>query len=100
MIVDVGDLSKFSPNEIRFSNASRLRRLKVGDASRNNANLTELDVTNSSLLEYINCMNCTNLATPVDLSNSPRLKEAYFNGTKLTGVEFADGGLLETLYLP
>lgn len=100
MVVDVGDLSKFSPNEIKFSNASRLRRLKVGDASRSNPNLTELDVTNSSLLEYIDCRNCTNLANPIDLSNSPRLKEAYFNGTKLKGVEFADGGLLETLYLP
>ena len=60
MITDVGDLSVFYPNEIQFGKATKLKRLKIGDSNiingeetYSNANLTDLDVHNSSLLEYI-----------------------------------------------
>ena len=102
LIADVGDLSVFYPNELDFSRATRLRRLQVGSgaAGYSNTNLTTLNVQNSVLLEYIDCRNCPRLAIPVDLEGSPRLKEAYFDGTAITGVEIADGAPIETLHLP
>ena len=107
MIVDVGDLSVFYPNEVQFSKATKLKRLKIGDSkivngeeTYTNANLTDLDVHNSSLLEFIDVRNCPNLTRVIDLSGSPRLQEAYFEGSGINGVELADGGAIETLHLP
>ena len=102
MITDVGDLSVFYPNEVDFGKATRLRRLQIGNSASgySNANLRALNVQNSAMLEYIDCRNCPNLAITVDLEGSPRLEEAYFEGTAITGVDLADGGALETLHLP
>lgn len=102
MIVDVGDLSVFYPNELDFSKAIRLRRLKIGSSAvgYTNNNLVTLDVRNSALLEHIDCRNCPRLAISVDLEGSPRLSEAYFDGTSITGVDLADGAPIETLHLP
>ena len=107
MITDVGDLSVFYPNEIQFGKATKLKNLKIGDSNivngeetYTNANLTDLDVHNSSLLEYIDVRNCPNLTKTIDLSGSPRLKEALFEGSGIAGVELVDGGAIETLHLP
>ena len=102
MITDVGDLSVFYPNECDFSKATRLKNLKIGDAAAtySNANLRTIDVRNSALLEHIDVRNCPQLAITVNLENSPRLKEAYFDGTAITGVDLVDGGAIETLHLP
>ena len=102
LITDVGDLSVFYGNEFDFSRATRLQRLKIGDSSSNysNANLKALDVRNSALLEYIDVRNCPNLAITVNLEGSPRLKEAYFDGTSITGCDLADGASIERLHLP
>lgn len=102
LITDVGDLSVFYGNEFDFSRATRLSRLKIGDADPNysNANLKALDVRNSALLEYIDVRNCPNLAITVNLEGSPRLKEAYFDGTSITGVDLSEGGALSKLHLP
>ena len=102
MITDVGDLSVFYPNECDFSKATRLKNLKIGDEGANysNANLRTIDVRNSALLERIDVRNCPQLAITVNLENSPRLKEAYFDGTAITGVDLVDGGAIETLHLP
>ena len=102
LITDVGDLSVFYGNEFDFSRATRLQRLKIGDSSPtySNANLKALDVRNSALLEYIDVRNCPNLAITVNLEGSPRLKEAYFDGTSITGCDLADGASIEKLHLP
>ena len=102
LITDVGDLSVFYPNECDFSKASLLRRLKIGDATAgySNANLTTINVRNSPLLESIDCRNCPRLNITVNLENSPRLAEAYFDGTTITGLDLADGCAIETLHLP
>ena len=102
LITDVGDLSVFYPNELDFSKATRLRRLKIGSSAAGyaNANLRALDVRNSALLEHIDVRNCPNLTITVNLEGSPRLTEAFFDGTAVTGVDFADGGALVTLHLP
>lgn len=102
LITDVGDLSVFYGNEFDFSRATRLQRLKIGDGSANysNTNLKTIDVRNSSLLEYIDVRNCPNLAITVNLEGSPILKEAYFDGTSITGCDLADGASIEKLHLP
>ena len=102
MITDVGDLSVFYPNELDFSRATRLRRLQIGSSASgySNSHLTTVDVRNSALLEYIDLRNCPNLAITVNLEGSPRLEEAYFDNTAVTGVDLADGCVIETLHLP
>ena len=102
LISDIGDMSGFYPNEVDFSRATKIRHLKLGDSASNysNTNLRTFDVRNSTLLETIDVRNCPNLAITVNLENSPRLKEAYFDGTSVTGVDFADGGALQKLHLP
>lgn len=102
LITDVGDLSVFYGNEFDFSRATRLQRLKIGDGAStySNANLKALDVRNSALLEYIDVRNCPNLAITVNLEGSPRLKEAYFDGTAITGCDLADGASVTKLHLP
>lgn len=102
LISDIGDMSGFYPNEVDFSKATKIRHLKLGDGSINysNGNLRTFDVRNSTLLETIDVRNCPNLAITVNLENSPRLKEAYFEGTAVSGVELADGGSLQKLHLP
>ena len=102
MITDVGDLSVFHPNECNFAKATKLKRLKIGDSSANysNGNMKVLDVKNCRLLESIDVRNCPNLTQTVNLENSSRLKEAYFDGTAITGAEFTDGGVLETVHFP
>lgn len=102
LITDVGDLSQFYPNECDFSKAVLLKRLKIGDETEgySNTNLVTLDVRNCQLLEYIDCRNCPRLGITVNLENSPRLVEAYFDGTIITGVDLADGCVIEKLHLP
>lgn len=102
MITDLGDLSVFYPNEINFAKGTKLKHLKIGDADPgySNSNLKVLDVSNSPLLESIDCRNCPALASTINLENSPRLQEAYFDGTAVTGVDLADGCIIETLHLP
>lgn len=102
LIADLGDLSVFYGNEFDLSKATRLRHLKIGDpsASYSNANLVTLDLRNMGLLEYVDLRNCPNLAIPINLEGSPRLEEAYFEGTAITGVDIAEGGSIEKLHLP
>lgn len=102
LVTEISDLSIFYPNECDFSKATLLRRLKIGDgtAGYSNANLTTLNVQNSPLLEYLDVRNCPRLAITLNLENSPRLVEAYFDGTIMTGVDLADGCVIEKLHLP
>ena len=102
LIADLGDLSVFYPNEIDISKATRLRSLTIGSlvTGYSNTNLVTINASNNPLLEYINCANCPRLAISPDLEKSTRLKEAYFEGSGITGVVLADGCTIETLHLP
>lgn len=102
LIADLGDLSVFYPNEIDISKATRLRSLTIGSlvTGYSNTNLVTINASNNPLLEYINCANCPRLAISPDLEKSTRLKEAYFEGSGITGVALADGCTIETLHLP
>lgn len=101
-IKSLGNLAPLYINELDASKATVLEDLIIGssDSEYTNPNLTTIDVSNCKLLEKIDCRNCPRLGITVNLEGSPRLKEAYFEGTTITGVDLADGAAVEHLHLP
>lgn len=101
-IGSLGDLSALYINELDASKATALKSLVIGSnaSGYSNPNLTTLDVSNCKLLETIDCRNCPRLNITVNLEGSPRLKNAYFDGTTITGVDLVDGAAVEHLHLP
>lgn len=99
---DIGDISAFKVGYADFSKATRLQRIKVGDASTayRNENMTELYVGNNKLLQVVDARNCVNLTANVNLSGCSGIEEVYFDGTAIAGVMLPNGGNLKTLHLP
>ena len=99
---DVGDISSFKVGYADFSKATKLQRIKVGDASESysNGNMTELYVGNNTLLKTVDARNCINLAGEVNLSGCTNIEEAYFDGTSVSSVALPNGGVLKKLHLP
>ena len=52
------------------------------------------------MLSKINISNCYNLATTIDASRCPCLEIFKAFGTKITGVNFSNGGRLKIVRLP
>lgn len=99
---DIGDIAPFKVGYADFSKATKLQRIKVGDASADysNGNMTELLVGNNALLKVVDARNCPNLATNVDLSGCANIEEVYFDGTAITGLSLPNGGNLKVLHIP
>lgn len=103
---DIGDLKDLSidpSSVVVLSVASkRLRRLKVGDenAEEVTSYLATLSVQQCDSMETVDARNLTTLVGTVDLSKCPRLLEALFGGTNVTGVIIAAGSKIERLELP
>lgn len=99
---DIGDISPFKVGYADFSKATKLQRIKAGDASPtySNPNMTELYVGNNKLLQILDVRNCPNLKATVNLSACSGLEEAYFDGTSITGIQLPNGGSLRKLHLP
>ena len=107
---DVGDLSGLKVQRANFSQATRLQAVRLGSSREGyeNANLgsgsNPLVFGNNTLLKLIDCRNCTALGTGtqkvVDISNCVNIEEAYFDGTKITGLTLPNGGILKKLHLP
>lgn len=101
-IKDIGDFSGLKVSLAHVADATRLQSLKLGDddAEYENGNLTDLQVGANRLLRTIDCSNCTNLVSPVDLSQCKNLETVKFGGTGITGITLPNGGNLRTLVLP
>ncbi len=99
---DVGDLSGLKVGLADFSMATKLQAIKVGDSdtSYTNGNLTTLTLGNNVLLKTIDVRNCPNLVQAVDISGCVNVEEIYFDGTKITGLNLPNGGILKKLHLP
>ena len=98
----IGDLAPLYCGSVNVSKATKLTKLKVGDAKSgySNTNLTSLSVGTNKLLSVIDVRNCPNLTAPLALSNCPGIEEIYATGTAITGVELPPSGYLKKLYLP
>lgn len=98
----IGDLSKCYLGDNDFSMASRLQRLVIGSdvEGYENTFMTGLALGNNKLLEYLDIRNITGLNTVVDLSKCDNLIELRAEGSGATGVIFANGGKIESAYIP
>ena len=101
-LADIGDLSGLKVGYASFINASRINRIKLGDAAQSysNPNLKTLYLGANELLQVLDVRNCPNLTGTVDASGAPDLEEVYFEGTGITGVILPNGGMLKKLHLP
>jgi len=98
----IGDLSGFFPDTVKVGNAVKLQELKVGDAATTyeNTHLTELTLGSNTLLRTLDVRNCSALTKAIDVSGCTNIEEIYFDGTKITGINLPDGGILKKLHLP
>jgi hypothetical protein len=103
-LADVGDLSNIivdSETDATLQiSAKRLKTLKVGDEVEASSNIGRLMLTSTPSLEILDARNLKNLASDVDLSNSPRLREALLSGSVSTGVSLKRGQKIKVLSLP
>ena len=103
-LADVGDLSNIivdSETDATLQiSAKRLKTLKVGDEVEASSNIGRLMLTSTPSLEILDARNLKNLASDVDLSNSPRLREALLAGSVSTGVSLKRGQKIKVLSLP
>lgn len=98
----LNDLSACYIAANNFSNASRLKKLVIGNPTNgyNNARLVSLSIGNNKLLEELDIRNCKNLTGSLNLADCNNLLKLYAEGTKLTGVTFATNGKIEIAHLP
>lgn len=102
MIQSMGDISACYIHDNDFSKASKLKELIIGNATEGyqNSFITNLGIGNNTLLERLDIQNTPNLTQALNLSNCGNLRELYAHGSGLTGVVFADGGMIEIAELP
>lgn len=102
LIQSMGDISACYIHDNDFSKASKLKELIIGNATEGyqNSFLTNLGIGNNTLLEKLDIQNTPNLVQSLNLSSCGNLRELYAHGSGLTGVEFADGGMIEIAELP
>lgn len=102
MISSVGDLAPFFIRQPDFAKAIRLSELKIGDPSadyRANSEFNTLTLGSNAMLENLDLRGCQDLKIGLDLNGCVGLKKLYTERSGITGVTFADGGLIETAQL-
>lgn len=102
MIQSMGDISACYIHDNDFSKASKLKELIIGNATEGyqNSFLTNLGIGNNTLLEKLDIQNTPNLNQAINLSKCGNLRELHAHGSGLTGVVFADGGMIQIAELP
>lgn len=101
-IRDFGDLSASYPKTVSIGNASRVKKLVLGNENENydNAAFTMLTTDANPLLEEINIENISSINNALNFSKLVNLKKLFAYGTNLSGVTFAQGGKVEEVELP
>lgn len=102
LIQDFGDLSSCYPATADTSKASKIKRLIIGNSTPgySNPSFTNLTTGANTLLEVLNVENLPSLTQELDLKKLKNLRELYAHGTNITGVSFANGGMIELAELP
>lgn len=85
-----------------LSSARRLQELELGSSipGYQNKRLTQISFGNSPLLEKIDLRGTPNLVQALDLSSLEALRELYLSSSGVSGVTFAVGAPVETVWLP
>lgn len=102
MISDIGDLAPFFIESPDFAKGVRLSTLKIGDESldyKASSELKKLTLGSNTLLQTIDLRGCQDLEISLDLKGCTGLKELYTERSGITGVTFAESGLVETAKL-
>lgn len=101
----IGDLSTLTVDAAGNAGitiaAKRLQEIKVGDevAEKVTSNLQQLNIGQCDSLIKVDARNLKSLTGTVDLSRCPRLVEAYFGGTDVRSITFANGSKVEIIQL-
>lgn len=98
----INDLSGCYIHDNDFSKAEKLQRLVIGSAVEGYQNtfLTDFNLGNNALLEYLDLRGCPNLTGTLNLAQCGNLETLYAQGTAVTGVTFATYGAIQNAYLP
>lgn len=101
-IQSTGDLSKCYIHDNDFSKATKLKELIMSNDTEGYENtfLTNLNLGNNTLLEKLDIRNTPNLVQSINLSGCTNLEEFYAENSGITGVIFANGGLIRIAHLP
>lgn len=101
-IAALNDLSACYIAANNFSMATKLRKLVLGNTTEGytNPRLTSLTLGDNQLLEELDIRNCNNLTGTIDFTQCSNLLKLYAEGTKLTGVIFANSGKIQIAHLP
>jgi hypothetical protein len=101
-IRDFGDLSAAYPKTVSIGNASRVKKLTLGNSKTgyNNTVFTTLTTDANPLLEELDVTNISSLDQVLDLHKLTNLKVVKAFGTNTPNVLFADNGKLEYAELP
>ncbi|MBO4498758.1 MAG: leucine-rich repeat domain-containing protein [Bacteroidaceae bacterium] len=101
-LTSIGDLSKTTAAALPSISGKRLRVLKLGDADalEVTSQLSSVGIGDCPSLKSIDARNLPSLASAVDLSGCPRLREALFAGTSVTNITLPEGSKITTLSLP
>ena len=94
-------LPNLKPDTVDISKAINLQELDLAATEIDpNPNLKELSVGRNTLLRKLDVRYCPSLTGTIDIVNCSNIKEVYFDGTSITGINLPEGGLIETLCLP
>lgn len=99
----IGDLSTLTVDAAGNAGISiaskRLKEIKVGDevAEKVTSNLQQLNIGQCDSLIKVDARNLKSLTGTIDLSRCPRLVEAYFAGTDVRSITFANGSKIEKI---
>lgn len=106
---DIGDLSPKYINEFSYGAATRLRRLKLGsmkDGYKNNKFTTRESLTSTTsnspkgLMVEMDVSNLAKLDGELEIPGCTKLETFKALGSSLEKVEFTEGNVLKTVFMP
>lgn len=101
-ISSLGDLSKLYLGDFQVNTASNLKVLQLGNDTPGyfNIYLKSLNISNLSILSYLDITNCIELKNTINLSTCPNLSEVKALGTNIESFTFSPTGYINKLLLP
>lgn len=101
-IRDFGDLAPLYADTVSVANATRVKKLKIGDDTPGyvNKGFSSLTTGSNGLLEELDITNITSFNSTLDLRALINLGKLQAFGTNIPSVMFAEGGKISYIELP